>query len=48
MRERAEELGGTVTVTGAVPGGTVPGGIAPGVTVQARLPAAAAALPVPA
>jgi signal transduction histidine kinase len=38
MRERAEELGGTVTVTGTMPG----------VTVQARLPAAAAALPVPA
>ena len=32
MRERAEELGGTVTVTDA----------SPGVTVQARLPAAAA------
>ncbi len=55
MRERAEELGGTVTVTAAVPsgpvpgrpvpGGTAPGGTAPGVTVQAFLPAAAA-LPV--
>jgi signal transduction histidine kinase len=58
MRERAEELGGTVTVTdtapggavpdGPAPGGAVPGGPAPGVTVQALLPAAAAALPVPA
>jgi signal transduction histidine kinase len=38
MRERAEELGGTVTVTGT----------APGVTVQAQLPAALTALPVPA
>jgi len=39
MRERAEELGGTVTVTDA----------APGVTVQALLPAAAApAAPAPA
>ena len=38
MRERAEELGGTVTVTGT----------GPGVTVEARLPAAPAALPVPA
>lgn len=42
MRERAEELGGTITVTATVPG-TVPG-----VTVQACLPAAAAPLPVPA
>lgn len=41
MRERAEELGGEVTVTGTVPG----------VTVEARLPAAgdaSAVLPVPA
>ncbi len=38
MRERAEELGGTVTVTGT----------APGVTVQAQLPAALTALAVPA
>jgi signal transduction histidine kinase len=38
MRERAEELGGAVTVTAT----------APGVTVQARLPAARTAFPVPA
>jgi signal transduction histidine kinase len=38
MRERAEELGGTVTVTDA----------APGLTVAARLPAAVPAAPVPA
>lgn len=38
MRERAEELGGTVMVTGT----------AAGVTVEARLPAASAMLAVPA
>jgi signal transduction histidine kinase len=50
MRERAEELGGTVTVTGAAPGVLVTGA-APGVTVEARLPAASgsrAVLAVPA